>query len=96
MIPVQKVFTRFELKLSKNISTRNIVPICKDCNFYKRSGEVCSKFAYKSLLDGNETKVPAIDARTSYEMCGIGGSHFQPKAVQAGLIKENVEDALDD
>ena len=80
MIPVQKVFNRVELRSVKKLESRNIVPICNECRFYKRNGDVCSKFAYMSLVDGSEMRVPAIDARTSYEMCGIGGSHFQPKA----------------
>lgn len=88
MIPVQKVFTRLETRSAKKLSTRKIVPICKECRFYKRNGDTCSKFAYMSLVDGEEIKVPAIDARTSYEMCGIGGSHFQPKAVQTGLVDD--------
>jgi hypothetical protein len=96
MIPVQKVFTKVELRAVRKTETRNIVPICKDCHFYSRNGGSCSKFAYMSLVDGNETKVPAIDARTSYEMCGIGGCHFQPKAVQKDDADDDVVDALID
>ena len=43
---------------------------------------------YVNLVDGKETVVPAMEARTNFEMCGVGGSHFRPKLEETSGIND--------
>jgi hypothetical protein len=75
MIPVKRVFTKSDMQgVAKPL--RHTMPLCKNCQFFKEGN--CTKYIYLNLVDGKETNVPAIEART-IEMCGVGGSHFRPK-----------------
>ena len=76
MIPVQRVFTRSDMT-GVTKPSRVSLPLCVNCRFLKM-GE-CTKFMYVNLVDGKETNVPAMEARTNFEICGVGGSHFRPK-----------------
>jgi hypothetical protein len=87
MITVQKLFTKTELRTASR-SSRITLPLCKDCQFLKNGN--CSKFTYKNLVNGDETSVPAIDARSKYDMCGTGGSHFQPAKLKVELTTDDM------
>lgn len=85
MIPVQKVFTKSDIKgIAKPL--RVSLPLCMNCRFLKKGD--CTKFMYVNLVDGKETIVPAMEARTNFEMCGIGGSHFRPKLEETSGIND--------
>jgi hypothetical protein len=90
MIPIQKVFPKTNGGSSANaVSKAHIkVPLCRNCRFYDKNSNYCTKFMYYNLVDGKETNVPAIEARDNLEMCGFGGVHFMPKIHCGPLIKE--------
>ncbi len=75
MIAIQKVFTKNELRAIR--PKKNTLPLCKNCTFFKNGN--CQKFTYINLVDGEETTIPALEARTKFDICGIGASHFQLK-----------------
>jgi len=73
MIPVQRVVVKGTVQQS---TQKLRVPLCKDCRFLK--DDTCVKYMYLNLVTGDETHVMAIDARNRFDMCGVGGSHYQP------------------
>jgi hypothetical protein len=57
------------------LETRRL-PLCIHCKHY--ANKVCTNYTKVNLVNGQEMRVLAFDARNTIELCGPGGSYFAP------------------
>ena len=51
------------------------IKLCIHCKYYQN--KYCNNFVKINLVDGQEEKVLAHDARYKTELCGPGGAYFR-------------------
>lgn len=50
---------------------------CKDCKHFNKNGQFCKLFTSVDVVTGKEENVRAYEARTHYNMCGLGAVEFE-------------------
>jgi len=69
------------------IPNEKSIPYCKNCKFYVKTGDKCTRFKHIDVISGEviSEKHPAKYAREKKFMCAIEGKYFEP--TEASIIE---------
>ena len=81
------IITVFDALSTVIVPNEKNIPFCKNCKFYVKNGNMCTRFKHIDVINGNiiTEKHPAKYAREKTFMCTIEGKYFEPS--EASIIE---------